>query len=43
VLNRGFVILRDENGKPVPKRIDVKAGEKLVAEFGDGTTAMRVE
>ncbi|MEO7598097.1 MAG: exodeoxyribonuclease VII large subunit [Opitutus sp.] len=43
VLNRGFVILRDENGKPVPKRVAVKPGEKLVAEFADGVLPLRAD
>ena len=43
VLNRGFVILRDEAGRPVPKRAGLVAGERLTAEFGDGTAPMRVE
>ena len=43
VLNRGFVILRDEAGSPVPRKSDVGKGDKLTAEFGDGTLPMRVE
>lgn len=43
VLNRGFVILRDEAGRPVAKRKDVKAGQRLSAEFGDGTANVRAE
>ena len=43
VLNRGFVILRDENGKPLPRKKDVAAGQKLSAEFGDGTLPLRAE
>jgi exodeoxyribonuclease VII large subunit len=43
VLNRGFVILRDETGRPVPKKKGLEAGAKLTAEFGDGTLPMRVE
>jgi exodeoxyribonuclease VII large subunit len=43
VLNRGFVILRDENGRAVPRREGLEAGAKLTAEFGDGTLPMRVE
>jgi exodeoxyribonuclease VII large subunit len=43
VLNRGFVILRDEKGKPVPKRKGLEAGKKLTAEFGDGTLPLRVD
>jgi exodeoxyribonuclease VII large subunit len=43
VLNRGFVILRDETGQPVPKRKMVKGGQRLTAEFGDGTAEVRAE
>lgn len=43
VLNRGFVILRDEAGKPMPKRAGAERGQKVVAEFGDGTLPLRVE
>jgi exodeoxyribonuclease VII large subunit len=43
VLNRGFVILRDEAGQPVPKRKMVKGGQRLTAEFGDGTAEVRAE
>ncbi len=37
VLNRGFVIMRDEQGRAVPRKKGVLAGQKLLAEFGDGT------
>ena len=43
VLNRGFVILRDEAGKPVGRRAEVEAGQVLQAEFTDGVTKMRAE
>ncbi|HTO03545.1 MAG TPA: exodeoxyribonuclease VII large subunit [Opitutus sp.] len=43
VLNRGFVILRDDAGRPVPRRTGLETGDKLTAEFGDGTLPMRVE
>jgi len=43
VLNRGFVILRDEAGRPVAKRKDVVSGQRLSAEFGDGTVEVRAE
>jgi exodeoxyribonuclease VII large subunit len=42
VLNRGFVILRDEAGKPVTRKTQAKAGQQLNAEFGDGTTRVTV-
>lgn len=43
VLNRGFVILRDEAGKPVTRRVQTAAKQRLNAEFGDGTIPVRVE
>jgi exodeoxyribonuclease VII large subunit len=43
VLNRGFVILRDEAGKPVMRAAQTKPQQRLAAEFGDGTVPMRVE
>ena len=43
VLNRGFVILRDDAGRAVPKKKGLEAGERLTAEFGDGMLPMRVE
>jgi exodeoxyribonuclease VII large subunit len=41
VLNRGFVIMRDEDGKPVQRRNDVKNGQALAAEFADGTVVVK--
>lgn len=43
VLNRGFVILRDETGKPVTRRVQTSEGQRLKAEFGDGAVPVRVE
>lgn len=43
VLNRGFVIMRDEHGRPVTRRKDVAGGQKLAAEFADGTAPVRAE
>jgi exodeoxyribonuclease VII large subunit len=43
VLNRGFVVMRDEQGKPVMRRKAVRAGQRLAAEFADGTAPMRAE
>ncbi len=43
VLNRGFVIMRDEQGRPVPRRVGVRAGQQLSAEFGDGALPVRAE
>ena len=37
VLNRGFVIMRDADGKPVQKKAAVQKGQRLNAEFADGT------
>lgn len=43
VLNRGFVIMRDEDGKPVQKKAAVRKGQRLAAEFADGTAPMKAE
>ena len=43
VLSRGFVILRDEAGRPVIRRAAVKAGQRLEAEFADGNAPLRAE
>ena len=43
VLNRGFAIMRDEAGRPVMRRADVKSGQNLAAEFMDGTAKVRAE
>ncbi len=43
VLNRGFVILRDEAGIPVMRRAGVAAGQRLKAEFADGEASVRAE
>ena len=43
VLNRGFVIMRDEAGRPVQTKSGVRAGQRLGAEFADGTVPVRVE
>jgi exodeoxyribonuclease VII large subunit len=43
VLNRGFVMVRDEAGKPITRRAGIKPGQRVSAEFGDGTQPMRAE
>ena len=43
VLNRGFVIMRDEAGQPITRRAGIKRGQRLGAEFGDGTQPVRAE
>ncbi|MDE3084015.1 MAG: exodeoxyribonuclease VII large subunit [Verrucomicrobiota bacterium] len=43
LLQRGFVILRDEARKPVPRRAQVRSGQRLIAEFGDGEAGLRAE
>ncbi len=43
VLNRGFVIMRDEAGAPVPRREGVKPEQKLTAEFADGTLRVQAK
>ncbi len=43
VLNRGFAIVRDEVGRPVTRAADLRSGERLEIEFGDGRGAARVD
>ena len=43
VLKRGFVVLRDEAGLPVTRRANVKAGQRLRAQFGDGEAGLRAD
>lgn len=43
VLNRGFAIVRDEAGRPVARRGELVAGQKLGLQFADGTAPARAE
>lgn len=43
VLNRGFVIVRDETGRPVTRRAPLAAGQSVSAEFADGRVGMKVD
>jgi exodeoxyribonuclease VII large subunit len=43
VLNRGFVIMRDETGQPVARKAGIAAGQSLAAEFADGTLPVKAE
>jgi exodeoxyribonuclease VII large subunit len=43
VLQRGFAIVRDEEGNPVARKAGLTSGQKLQTEFGDGTLPVRVE
>lgn len=43
VLNRGFVIVRDERGNAVTRRSALNPGQPLAAEFADGTAKVRVD
>lgn len=43
VLNRGFVIMRNADGRPVMRRAGIVSGEQLGAEFADGTLPVRAE
>ena len=36
VLNRGFALVRDQDGHPVLSAADVSAGDTIGIEFGDG-------
>jgi len=41
VLNRGFVIVRDPQGHPVPRRAGLRAGQRVRAQFADGDQPMQ--
>jgi exodeoxyribonuclease VII large subunit len=43
VLNRGFAIMRDDQGKPVTRRAGIESGRRLEAEFADGRLPLRAE
>jgi len=43
VLKRGFVIVSDEAGRPVARRMEVRAGQKLRAQFADGEISIHTE
>lgn len=43
VLNRGFAIVRDDQGRPVSRRAALTRGQKMSAEFADGRVDARVE
>jgi len=42
VLNRGFALVRDQDGHPVLSAADVQAGDMIGIEFGDGEVRARV-
>lgn len=43
VLHRGFVIVRDAHGRPVPRGEAVRPGQRLVNEFADRRVPVRAE
>ena len=43
VLQRGFVLVRDENGVPIARREGIVPGTRLINEFADGTLPVRSE
>jgi exodeoxyribonuclease VII large subunit len=43
VLNRGFAIMRDDQGRPITRRAGVASGQRLEAEFADGKLPLRSE
>jgi exodeoxyribonuclease VII large subunit len=43
VLNRGFVIMRDADGNPVQTKAAVQKGQRLAAEFADGSVPVKAE
>ena len=43
VLNRGFAIVRDEAGRPLARRAELVAGQRLEIQFADAAATARVE
>jgi exodeoxyribonuclease VII large subunit len=43
VLNRGFIIMRNEHGTPVTRAAQTNSGQRCLAEFSDGTRPLRME
>ncbi|AKC83293.1 exodeoxyribonuclease VII large subunit [Verrucomicrobia bacterium IMCC26134] len=43
VLNRGFAIVRDEEGRAITRAAELRAGQRIEIELGDGRGAARVE
>jgi len=43
VLNRGFVILRDADGRPVGRAVELAAGARVRAQFADGEAGLRAD
>ena len=43
VLNRGFAIVRDEQGRPLARKTQVAAGQRVRAQFSDGEVGFRAD
>jgi exodeoxyribonuclease VII large subunit len=43
VLNRGFAIVRDEDGRAITRAAELRSGQRIGLELGDGRGAARVE
>jgi exodeoxyribonuclease VII large subunit len=43
VLNRGYALIRDAAGRPVVRRAGIAPGQRVSAEFADGTAPLRAE
>jgi len=43
ILNRGFVIMRDAEGNPLPRRANVRPAQPLTAQFADAPLRVRAE
>ncbi|HVS52970.1 MAG TPA: exodeoxyribonuclease VII large subunit [Opitutaceae bacterium] len=43
VLNRGFAIVRDEQGRPVTRKSAVRPGQPLTNQFADGDVRVKAE
>jgi exodeoxyribonuclease VII large subunit len=43
VLQRGYAIVRDADGRPVLRKAELSSGQPITLEFGDGKAAARVD
>ena len=43
VLARGYALVRDAAGQPVTRAVQVRPGQALTLEFGDGTVGARAD
>jgi len=43
VLNRGYALMRDAAGRPIVRRSEIASGQRVTAEFADGTAPLRAD